>query len=114
MSFRGHVAWIVAVGVLSAAVLPVLVFHTGVATLGPYAGGGLRDFLANYVADLARLRADAWTLLLGPVVLVAAWRLVVATAWPRRAADRSSNPPAERPAPPAARRDPTIGRLSRE
>jgi hypothetical protein len=108
------VAWIVAVGVLAAAALPVLVFYTGVATLGPYASGGLRDFLANYLADLARLHADAWTLLLGPVALVAAWRLIVAAAWPRRAADRSSTPPAERQASPAVRRDPTIGRLSRE
>lgn len=114
MSSGRHVAWIVAVGVLAAAALPVLVYYTGVATLGPYASGGLRDFLANYLADLARLHADAWTLLLGPVALVAAWRLIVAAAWPRRSPDRPNTPLPQRPSPPAVRRDPTIGRLSRE
>src|SRR5512134_3992503 len=78
MGLSGHVRWVVAVGVAAAVALPVMVFYTGQATLGPYAGGGLGDFVAAYLADLARLRAGAWTLLLGPVALVAAWRLIVA------------------------------------
>jgi len=64
-------------------VLPVLVFYTGSATLGPYSRGGLGAFLADYVADLGGLRLGAWVLLLGPVALVAAWRVIVALAWPR-------------------------------
>ena len=86
----------------------------GNATLGPYAGGGLGQFLIDYLADLARLRAGAWTLLLGPVVVVAAWRVIVALAWPGRpATGRKESPEGRRPAP-AERRDPTIGRLTRE
>ena len=114
MSLRGHLTWIVAVAVVAAVALPVLVFHTGQATLGPYAGGGLGEFLADYLADLARLRAGAWTLLLGPVAMVAAWRLIVAVAWPRQPARRSAASPAERQAAAAGRRVPTIGGLSRE
>lgn len=114
MSLRGHLTWVVTVAVVAAVVLPVMVFYTGNATLGPYAGGGLGQFLIDYLADLARLRAGAWTLLLGPVVVVAAWRVIVALAWPGRpATGRKESPEGRRPAP-AERRDPTIGRLSRE
>ena len=83
MSLKRHVAWVVVAAVFAALVLPVLVFYTGTATLGPYARGGLGEFLGDYVADLARLRSGAWVLLLGPVALVAAWRILVAFAWPR-------------------------------
>jgi ABC-type branched-subunit amino acid transport system permease subunit len=114
MSLRGHVTWIVAVAVIAAVALPVLVFYTGQATLGPYAGGGLGNFVADYLADLARLRPGAWTLLLGPVAMVAAWRLIVAIAWPRRAAPAPAAAPDSRRASVAGRRDPTIGVLSRE
>lgn len=114
MSLRGHLTWIVALAVVAAVALPVLVFYTGQATLGPYAGGGLGDFVADYLADLARLRPGAWTLLLGPVALVVAWRLIVAIAWPRRAAPAPAAPPDPRRASASARRDPTIGGFSRE
>ena len=114
MSLRGHVTWIVAVAIVAAVALPVLVFYTGQATLGPYAGGGLGDFVADYLADLARLRAGAWTLLLGPVAMVAAWRVIVAIAWPGGAASGSTATSDSRRASVAARRDPTIGGLSRE
>lgn len=83
MSLKRHVAWVAAAAVFAALVLPVLVFYTGTATLGPYARGGLGEFLGDYVADLARLRSGAWVLLLGPVALAAAWRILVAFAWPR-------------------------------
>jgi hypothetical protein len=83
MSFNRDMTWVLLAAVFAAVVLPVLVFYTGTATLGPYAGGGLGAFLADYVADLARLRLGAWVLLLGPVALVAAWRVLVALAWPR-------------------------------
>jgi hypothetical protein len=83
MSFNRDMTWVLLAAVFAAVVLPVLVFYTGTATLGPYAGGGLGAFLADHVADLARLRLGAWVLLLGPVALVAAWRVLVALAWPR-------------------------------
>jgi len=83
MSFNRDMTWVLLAAFFAAVVLPVLVFYTGTATLGPYAGGGLGAFLTDYVADLARLRLGAWVLLLGPVALVAAWRVLVALAWPR-------------------------------
>lgn len=64
--------------------LPVLVYYTGLATLGPYSRGGPGVFVRDFVADLLRMRPAAWVLLLGPVVLVAAWRVLVTIAWPRR------------------------------
>ena len=64
--------------------LPTLVYYTGLAVLGPYSRGGLDVFIRDFVADLGRLRPAAWVLLLGPVVLVAVWRVLVAIAWPRR------------------------------
>jgi hypothetical protein len=70
--------------------------------------------LADYLADLARLQAGAWTLLLGPVAMVAAWRVIVAIAWPGRAAPAPAATPDSRRASVADRRDPTIGGLSRE
>jgi len=83
MSLKRHLAWVGVVAVIAAVTLPVAVFYTGTATLGPYARGGLGQFVADYLADLARLRTGAWVLLLGPVALVVAWRIIVALAWPR-------------------------------
>jgi hypothetical protein len=83
MSLNRDAAWVLLAAVFAAIVLPVLVFYTGTATLGPYARGGLGAFLADYAGDLARLRPGAWVLLLGPVALVVAWRVLVALAWPR-------------------------------
>lgn len=114
MSLRGHVTWIVVVAIVAAVALPVLVFYTGQATLGPYAGGGLGAFVANYLSDLVQLRAGAWTLLLGPVALVAAWRVIVAILWPGRAPSSPAASPDPHRASMAARRDPTIDGLSRE
>lgn len=114
MSLRGHLTWVVAAAIVAAVALPVLVFYTGNATLGPYAGGGLGQFVIDYVADLARLRPGAWTLLLGPVVMVAAWRVIVALAWPGQPATGRRESPEGRRATPAERRDPTIDGLSHE
>lgn len=83
MPRRPHLAWIVAALAFAALALPFLVYYTGVATLGDYAGGGPLEFLGDFYADLGRLRPGAWLLLLGPATLVAVWRLLVAYAWPR-------------------------------
>lgn len=83
MHLRPHLAWIVAALAFAALVLPFLVYYTGVATLGDYAGGGPFAFVGEFYADLGRLRPGAWLLLLGPATLVAAWRVLVAYAWPR-------------------------------
>jgi hypothetical protein len=71
-----HARWLLAAIAFGALFLPFLVYLTGTITLGPYANGGPLAFLADYYADLARLRGAAWGLLLGPVALVAAWRLL--------------------------------------
>jgi hypothetical protein len=83
VSLNRDVGWVVAAAVFAAVVLPVLVYYTGTATLGPYAHGGLQQFFGDFYADLARLRGNAWVLLLGPVLIVAVWRILVAALWPR-------------------------------
>ena len=76
-----HIRWLVAALLFGAAVLPLLVYATGAKTLGPYSGGGPGAFYLDFVADLARLRPAAWTLLAGPAALVLVWRLLAAYAW---------------------------------
>ena len=83
VSLNRHTGWMIAAALFAALVLPVLVYFTGTATLGPYSRGGLVQFLAGFWADVLRLRLNAWILLLGPVVLVTVWRIVVAYALPR-------------------------------
>jgi hypothetical protein len=83
MSLRRHTGWMVAAALFAALLLPVVVYYTGTATLGPYSRGGLMQFLGQFWADVLRLRPHAWILLLGPVVLVTAWRVVVTYAWSR-------------------------------
>jgi hypothetical protein len=83
VSRNRDLGWMIAAAAFAALVLPVLVYFTGTATLGPYARGGLAQFLASFWGDILRLRLNAWVLLLGPVVLAAVWRVLVAYAWPR-------------------------------
>jgi hypothetical protein len=82
MNLGRHIAWIVVAALFAALALPVLVYYTGTATLGPYANGGLSRFLGQFWADALRFRMNVWVLLLGPVVLVTVWRILVAFAWP--------------------------------
>ena len=80
MKSRHHLRWVLAALLFGALALPYLVYATGVRVLGPYAGGAA-SFYAHYLGDLAALRPAAWTLALGPAVLVAVWRGLV--AWSR-------------------------------
>ncbi len=79
-------AWTVAALGFAALVLPFLVYFTGLRVFGAYHGGGPTRFLGDFYGDLAGLQPGAWLLLLGPVVLVAAWRVLVAGGWPRSGA----------------------------
>jgi hypothetical protein len=81
MKSRHHIRWVLAALLFGAAVLPFLVYATGVKTLGPYGGGGPAGFYVGFIADLAHFRAAAWTLVLGPATLVLVWRLLAAYAW---------------------------------
>lgn len=81
MSLKRNSGWMIAALLFGAFVLPFLVYYTGVLTLGPYSNGGPLGFYADFLGGLARLRASAWILLLGPVTLVVIWRMLVAYAW---------------------------------
>ena len=81
MPLKGHLAWVAAALLFAAAVLPFLVYYTGTATLGAYAGGGPLQFLTDFYADVGARRPGAWLLLLGPATLVIIWRVLVAYAW---------------------------------
>jgi hypothetical protein len=76
MKLRRDTYWLLAALLFSLLVLPFLVHATGLRVLGPYAGGTAGAFLADYFASLAMLRWHAWTLALGPPLLVLCWRLV--------------------------------------
>jgi hypothetical protein len=83
MHLKRHMAWIVAALASGVLVLPLFVYYTGLAVIGPYANGGPLQFLGDCLADFTRLRPGAWLLLLGPATLILVWRVLVAYAWPR-------------------------------
>lgn len=66
--------WLLAALLFGLLVLPFLVYLTGTQLLGPYADGSAGAFFADHLGALGRLRWHAWTLVLGPVAIVAAWR----------------------------------------
>jgi len=74
MTFRRDATWLLAALLFGLLALPVLVYLTGLTILGPYAHGGLPAFLSDFLADLVRLRWFSWSLVLGPLVIVATWR----------------------------------------
>jgi hypothetical protein len=76
MKSRRDTYWLLAALLFSLFVLPFMVHATGLRVLGPYAGGTAGAFLADYFASLASLRWHAWTLALGPPLLVLCWRTV--------------------------------------
>jgi hypothetical protein len=67
--------WLV-VGLL---VLPAAIFMVGGALLGPYGdNGGLGRFYGDFFGDLAEPSVRAWSIALGPLVLITLLRLVFA------------------------------------
>ncbi len=63
------------------AVMPVLIFYAGVATLGRYEGASLKHLYSNLFSGLAQASIASWVVLLGPYglyllfrVLRAGWR----------------------------------------
>ena len=74
MSFNRDAKWLLAALLFGLLVLPPLVYVTGISILGPYAHGGLGAFLGDFFANLARLRWFSWSLVLGPLALIALWR----------------------------------------
>lgn len=62
--------------------LPLLVYATGMLTLGPYSGGGAGRFLADYLRSLVRLEWQAIALAVAPMAAILGWRLVRALRAP--------------------------------
>lgn len=57
--------------------MPALVYWVGVTLLGPYGeGAGLGTFYGDFFGDLASASARAWTVALGPLVLISLLRLI--------------------------------------
>ncbi len=84
MRLKRHLAWLTAALLFAATVLPFLVYWTGTQTLGPYSKGGPLQFVGDFYVSLARMQGAAWTLLLGPVALVIAWRVLLTFACSRK------------------------------
>ncbi len=62
-------------------VLPAIIFAVGGSLLGPYGdNGGLGRLYGDFFGDLAEPSARAWTIALGPLVLISLLRLVFAGA----------------------------------
>jgi len=74
MSFNRDVKWLLSAFLFGLLALPLLVYFTGIAVLGPYAHGGPGAFLSDFLSDLARMRWFSWSLALGPPAIVAIWR----------------------------------------
>jgi hypothetical protein len=74
-----------AFGVLA---LPFLVYLTGTHVFGRYASGGALGFFGDFARGLATLRWYAWSVALGPLVIVAVWYGLWRLATPAAAASR--------------------------
>jgi hypothetical protein len=74
MSFNRDVKWLLSAFLFGLLALPLLVYFTGIAVLGPYAHGGPGAFVSDFLSDLARMRWFSWSLALGPPAIVAIWR----------------------------------------
>lgn len=69
--------WLLAALVFGTLVLPFLVHLTGVYVLGKYAAGGAAVFFGDYLRGLVTLRWYSWVLALGPLVIIASWRIAL-------------------------------------
>jgi hypothetical protein len=76
MNPRRDKFWLLAALVFGLLVLPLLVYSTGVYVLGKYADGGPAAFFGDYLRGLVTLRWYSWVLALGPLVIVASWRVL--------------------------------------
>jgi hypothetical protein len=85
-----------AVGLL---LVPAMIFFVGESLLGAYGeNGGLGRFYGDFFGDLAEPSVRAWSIALGPLVLIAIVRLIFVGAG--RAPEKPGLPEEERPAAP--------------
>jgi hypothetical protein len=84
--------------------LPALIFWVGITMLGPYGegqGAGMGTFYGDFFGDLAEGEGRAWSLALGPLVLIYALRAIFIGTRPRtepQAASEPELPPAHKAA----------------
>jgi hypothetical protein len=76
MAFNPHNDryWFLAALAFGFVVLPFLVHLTGVFFFGKYASGGALAFFGDFVRGLATMRWYSWSLALGPLAIIVAWR----------------------------------------
>ena len=77
MNPRRDKFWLLAALVFGVLVLPFLVYLTGVYVLGKYSAGGAAVFFGDYLRGLVTLRWYSWVLALGPLVIIASWRIAL-------------------------------------
>jgi len=86
-------------------VFPLLVYATGMLTLGPYSRGGAGRFLVDFLRSLVRLEWQALTLAATPIALILAWRVIRALRG-HPSGDEYVDPEVARDA--SVRREPTL------
>ena len=75
-SVRRELIWL-GIALLGALIVfPLLVYATGLLTLGPYSRGGAGSFLADFLRSLARLEWQAVVLAVTPLAVTIAWRVI--------------------------------------
>jgi hypothetical protein len=75
-SVKRELIWL-GVALLAGLVLfPLLVYATGMLTLGPYSRGGAGAFLADFLRSLRRLEWQALAVGVAPPALILGWRVV--------------------------------------
>jgi hypothetical protein len=98
--------------------LPALIYAAGATLLGPYqetgSTNGVATFYRNFFADLAVPAARAWLIAVGPLLIIALFRLAFighrsnSDTEPPARGERAEPPP--RRAPPVARSAPQRGK----
>ena len=95
-------------------VLPALIYVVGILLLGPYGeGSGLGRFYADFFGDLVEPSARAWSLALGPLVLISLLRLLFLDIR-ARPSDEDDEPVARAPPAPARSQSRVEPRVSLE
>ena len=75
-SFKRELIWLGVALLAGLVVFPLLVYATGLLTLGPYSRGGAGRFLADFFQSLGRLEWQALALAIAPSALILGWRVV--------------------------------------
>jgi len=102
---KREMIWLGVAAFAGLVVLPLLVYATGLLTLGAYSRGGAGRFLADFLRSLAGREWQALVLAAAPIALVLGWRIIRAVRAPR-ADDGYVDAGAARDAP--VRREPTL------